>query len=158
MAAGYDKNVEVKELENGKIEIAYKGNTNVFFQIIATVILVLIAVPSGCVSLLGIFSDLSSFTGGGSIAIAIAVFLVAIPASFMLSMTTHKIEISPEALSFEGKSIPWSEIDNVGYQGGSVYVICSGTRVSLGATRRRNSDIAQSVMDRITQYSPKQFT
>lgn len=157
MSSGVVKSVEVKDLEDGRFEISYKGFENKLYQLFGTVLL-MAAVPTGCV---GVFAAAAvnddGKSGGGLIAIG---GLLAAAAAVWLGLwfahTTHKIIVSGEKLEFGEKKIAFAEIDTMGFEGTRVYVVCSGTRVYLG--NAKNPDIAQAVYDRVKTYSKRSWT
>lgn len=152
MSSGVVKTVEVKDLEDGRFEISYKGFENKLYRLISMVLFIA-AVPTGCFGVLGA----TAIKGEGATAVGLLLIAAfAIWLAFWFARTTHKIIISGEELEFGEKKIAFAEIDYVGFEGIRVYVVCSGTRVYLSDAK--NPDIAQAVYDRVKTYSKRTWT
>lgn len=151
MAGGFEKSVNVEDKGNGIFEISYKGLGSNFQRTMGVVLFFSVA-PIGCTLL----SASNSMESNTKTVVGLIIGLAALWALIGLRFANHKIEITPDGLKFNGTLVAWSEIDTVGYENRSVFIVCSGTRVQLGDGK--TSDIASSVMTKITNHSPKQFS
>lgn len=153
MSSGVVKTVEVKDLEDGRYEISYKGAGHKIYQLFGAAILIVVALPAGCSAFFATFAKKND----GPLAVGLILLAAfAVWLAFWFVRTTHKIIVSPEKLEFGDKKILFAEIDTMGFENTRVYVVCSGTRVYLGYAK--NSDVAETVFNRIQTYSKRSWT